>query len=101
VPGSLFPHLFKDYDYVIRQFRVVQEEPGAVRLEVVKAARFDEAVFAALVDTLRVYLGRSTRIEVRFVDTLPMVRTGKRQVALNTVKLDFQDLPGPLLGPPS
>jgi phenylacetate-CoA ligase len=101
VPGSLFPHLFKDYDYVIRHFRVVQEEPGAVRLEVVKAARFDDAVFAGLLESLRGYLGRSTRIDVRFVTSLPMGPTGKRQSALNTVKLDFQDLPGPLLGPPS
>ena len=93
VPGSLFPHLFKDYDFVIRQFQVVQEEPGAVRLKVVKAARFDERVFEEALGILRRYLGTATRIDVEFVDTIPMVRTGKRQVSVSRVKIDFQDLP--------
>ena len=92
VPGSLFPHLFKDYDYAIRQFQVVQDEPGAVRLKVVKAARFDERVFAEALATLRRYLGAATRIDVEFVDHIPMVRTGKRQLSVSRVKIDFQEV---------
>jgi phenylacetate-CoA ligase len=94
VPGSLFPHLFKDYDFVIRQFQVLQDEPGAVRLKVVKAARFDENVFAEALGILRRYLGEATRIDVEFVDVIPMVRTGKRQVSVSRVKIDFQELQG-------
>jgi phenylacetate-CoA ligase len=96
VPGSLFPHLFKDYDYIIRQFQVVQEQPGAVRLKLVKAARFDERVFEGLLQTLRHYLGEATRIEPEFVDEIPMVRTGKRQTSLSKVRIDFQELKGPV-----
>jgi phenylacetate-CoA ligase len=92
VPGSLFPHLLKDYDYVVRQFQVVQEEPGAVTLKVVKAPRFDDAVFAEALRTLRRYLGEGTRIDVEFVDQIPMVRTGKRQLSVSKVKIDFQEL---------
>ena len=92
VPGSLFPHLFKDYDFVIRQFQVLQEEPGAVRLKVVKAARFDENVFEEALGILRRYLGAAARIDVEFVDAIPMVRTGKRQVSVSKVKIDFQEL---------
>jgi phenylacetate-CoA ligase len=92
VPGSLFPHLFKDYDFVIRQFQVVQEEPGSVRLKVVKAARFDERVFEEALGILRRYLGAGTRIDVEFVEVIPMVRTGKRQVSVSKVKIDFQEL---------
>jgi phenylacetate-CoA ligase len=92
VPGSLFPHLFKDYDFVIRQFQVLQEEPGAVRLKVVKAPRFDERVFEEALGILRRYLGEGTRIDVEFVDHIPMVRTGKRQVSVSKVKIDFQEL---------
>ncbi len=97
VPGSLFLHLFKDYDYAIRHFQVVQEEPGAVRLKVVKAPRFDAAVFEEALAILRRYLGAGTRIDVEFVDVIPLVRTGKRQVSLSTMKIDFQKLsaPGP------
>lgn len=92
VPGSLFPHLFKDYDFVIRQFQVLQEEPGAVRLKVVKAGRFDDKVFGEALAILRQYLGEGTRIDVEFVETIPMVRTGKRQTSVSTVKIDFQEL---------
>ena len=92
VPGSLFPHLFKDYDFVIRQFQVLQEEPGAVRLKVIKAARFDRRVFEEALGILRRYLGEGTRIDVEFVDQIPMVRTGKRQVSVSNVKIDFQEL---------
>jgi phenylacetate-CoA ligase len=92
VPGSLFPHLFKDYDFVIRQFQVLQDEPGAVRLKVVKAPRFDERVFEEALGILRRYLGEGTRIDVEFVDHIPMVRTGKRQVSVSKVKIDFQEL---------
>ncbi len=92
VPGSLFPHLLKDYDYAVRQFQVVQEQPGAVVLKVVKAPRFDEAVFGEVLRTLRRFLGDDTRIDVEFVDHIPMVRTGKRQVSLSKVKIDYQEL---------
>jgi phenylacetate-CoA ligase len=92
VPGSLFPHLFKDYDYVIRQFQVVQETPGAVVLKVVKGPRFDEAVFTELLAELRRYLGQNMHIDVAFVDEIPMVRTGKRQTTLSKVPIDFQAL---------
>ena len=92
VPGSLFPHLFKDYDYVIRQFQVVQETPGAVVLKVVKGPRFDEVVFGELLAELRRYLGQNMHIDVAFVDEIPMVRTGKRQTTLSKVPIDFQAL---------
>jgi phenylacetate-CoA ligase len=92
VPGSLFPHLFKDYDYVIRQFQVIQETPGALVLKVVKGPRFDEAVFGDLLEELRRYLGRQMRIDVEFVEEIPLVRTGKRQTTLSRVPIDFQTL---------
>jgi phenylacetate-CoA ligase len=96
VPGSLFLHLFKDYDYAVRQFQVVQEQAGAVVLKVVKAPRFDERAFGEALATLRRYLGRGTRIDVEFVAAIPLVRTGKRQATLSKVKIDFQELRSPV-----
>jgi phenylacetate-CoA ligase len=94
IPGTFFAHLFKDYDYAVRQYQIVQDEPAALTLKVVKAARFDEAVFAEALRELRHYLGEGTRIEVEFVEHIPMVRTGKRQATLSKVKIDFQELGG-------
>jgi phenylacetate-CoA ligase len=92
VPGSLFLHLFKDYDFLLRQFQVVQEQEGAVVLKVVKAPRFDDQAFGEALEILRRYLGRETRIDVQFVESIPLVRTGKRQLSLSKVRLDFQEL---------
>jgi len=92
VPGSLFLHLFKDYNHAIRQFQVVQDAAGSVTLRIVKAPRFDDAILAEAIAVLRRYLGAETRIDVEFVDTIPLVRTGKRQVSLSRVRIDFQEL---------
>ena len=90
VPGSLFPHLFKDYDYAVRQFQVVQEEPARILLKIVKASRFDDQIFDELLAKLRSYLGPDMRIDVAFVDAIPLVGTGKRQTTLSKVPIDFQ-----------
>ncbi len=99
VPGSLFLHLFKDYDWMLRQFQVLQERPGAVRLKVVKGSRFEGAGFEALLAELRQFLGRSCRIEVEFVDVIPLVRTGKRPTSLSSVVIDYQEVGGNVIPP--
>jgi phenylacetate-CoA ligase len=99
VPGSLFLHLFKDYDWILRHFQVVQERPGEVLLKVVKGPRFEDAAFGELLGELRRFLGRSCRIDVDFVDAIPMVRTGKRATSLSSVKLDYQEIGSSVVPP--
>lgn len=41
---------------------------------------------------LKRYLGSAMRINVEFVDNIPMVRTGKRLAVVSKLKLDFQSL---------
>jgi phenylacetate-CoA ligase len=93
LPGTFFAHLFKDYDHVIRQYQVIQDEVGAVRLRVIKAPRFDERAFSDVLEILRRYLGEETRIEVEFIERLEMVRTGKHQGCISRLNLDFQSMP--------
>jgi phenylacetate-CoA ligase len=90
LPGTFFAHLFKDYDHVVRQYQVIQEEPGAVILRVVKALRFDDAAFEEILTLLRRYLGEGTRFDVRFTDRIEMVRTGKQQGSISRLKIDLQ-----------
>jgi len=94
VPGTFFAHLFKDYDHVIRQYQVVQEQLGSIRLRVIKALRFDEATFQEVLGLLRSYLGADTKIDVEFVDQIEMVHTGKHQGSISRLPLDLQK-PGP------
>lgn len=96
LPGTFFSHLFKDYDYLVRQYQVVQEEREAIILKIVKGSRFASDLFEReILSVLRLYLGEGTRIEVQFVDLIPLVRTGKRQAVVSKLSLDFQKLSYP------
>jgi hypothetical protein len=37
------------------------------------------------------------RIDVEFVDNIPMVRTGKRQGSISKIQMDFQQIEAPVL----
>jgi phenylacetate-CoA ligase len=101
VPGTFFSHLFKDYDYLVRQYQVVQEEREAIVLKIVKGSRFAADLFEReILSVLRHYLGEETKIEVEFVDLIPLVRTGKRQAVVSKLSLDFQKLSYPDLPKP-
>ena len=96
MPGSFFLHVLKDYDYLVRQFQVIQEERAAIILKVVKGSRFAPELFEReILSVLRRYLGEETRIDVQFVDLIPLVRTGKRQAVISKLSLDFQNLQYP------
>jgi phenylacetate-CoA ligase len=96
MPGTFFSHLFKDYDYLVRQYQVIQEERGAIVLKIVKGSRFADELFEReILQVLRQYLGEETRIDVQFVDLIPLVRTGKRQAVISKLSLDFQKLQYP------
>lgn len=90
LPGTFFAHLFKDYDHIIRQYQVIQEEIGSITLRIVKALRFDEATFREVLALLRKYLGDATHIEVEITDRIEMVRTGKYQGSISRLRIDLQ-----------
>ena len=92
LPGTFFAHFFKDYDFIVRQYQIVQHTRGELTLRVVKAPRFDAGVFDRLLGELRQYVGQDMRIEVRFEDSIEMVRTGKQRGVVSHLDLDFQEL---------
>ena len=92
LPGTFFMHYFKDFDYVVRQFQIIQDRLGYLRLKIVKADRFNDQLFGEILEGLRRYVGAAMEIEVEFVDSIPMVRTGKHQATISQLNLDFQKL---------
>lgn len=92
LPGTMFAHLFKDYDFAIRRFQVVQERLGAIELRIVKGGRFSRRVLDELLATLHHFVGADMQIDVRFFDDLELVRTGKFQHSISTLAFDFQTL---------
>lgn len=92
VPGTFFAHLFKDYDHVVRQYQVVQEELGSIALKIIKAPRFTEVAFHGILDLLKQYLGRDMEIRVEFVESIPLGRTGKHHGSISKLEISFQEL---------
>lgn len=92
VPGTFFAHIFKDYDYIVRQYQVIQEKLGTITLKIIKAPRYDENVFGEIISRLEYFLGKDMKIIIQFVDSIPMVRTGKHQGSISKLNLDFQKL---------
>jgi phenylacetate-CoA ligase len=92
VPGSLFGHLFKDFDHIVSQYQVIQEKLGEIQLKVVKAQRFTEDGFAEVVGQLQRFLGADMKVNIEYVQSIPLGRTGKRQGVISKLDVDFQSL---------
>lgn len=92
VPGTFFSHLFKDYDHAIRQFQILQTEPGALTFKVVKGRRYSDEVLTEVIGLLHRYLGAEMKISVEFADNIDMVRTGKRLATVSKLGIDFQSV---------
>lgn len=94
LPGTFFSHFFKDYEYSVRFFQIHQERKGEFTLQIVKGRQYTDAAFAGMISLLRRYTG-STEIVIEFVESIPLVRTGKRSPVVSTVREDFQTLGDP------
>lgn len=90
VPGTFFAHALKEYDYAISRFQVVQEEIGAIKFRLVKAARYSDDTLDEIKALIRRYLGDGLRIDVVFEDKIEMVRTGKHLASISKLPVDFQ-----------
>jgi len=97
LPGSFFAHFFKDYHASIRHYQVAQHERGAFELKLVKGFAFSDAELERMLRALRGHVG-GTRIDVAFVEAIPLGRTGKRPNETSSVAPDFQALSGAQAG---
>ena len=91
LPGTFFAHFFKEYDYLVRFFQVIQEERGSFRLNVVKGSNWTESGWKKMLNELQIYTGQ-TQIETIFVEEIPLLATGKRTPVISKVEIDFQTL---------
>ena len=93
LPGTFFAHFFKEYDYMVRFFQVVQTERGSFDLNVVRALQWSPSLWEGLMTDLREYVG-STHVNVHYVESIPLLATGKRTPVISSVRVDFQGLTG-------
>lgn len=77
LPGTFFAHFFKDYELIVFQYQVIQEDRDSILLKVVKGRSFSSEGFERLLHTLNDFLD-NLRVDIEFVDGIPLGRTGKR-----------------------
>jgi len=92
LPGTFFAHFFKEYDFSVRHYHVVQREEGAIELKIVPEAGYSRSVEEQIVQGLKKFIGERMRIDVQLVDQIPLVRTGKRTGVVSHLQFDFQKL---------
>jgi phenylacetate-CoA ligase len=68
VPGTFFFHYLRELDYAIQRFRVTQEAPGAMKLQIVKGGRFSQDILDEALATFRRHLGEGMRIDVEITE---------------------------------
>lgn len=83
VPGTFFNRVFFKHDQAIRQYQIVQEKAGELTLKIIKASLFTDNVLSEIMGDIRAHLGKDLKIEVQYVDEIPMTRTGKRQYCIS------------------
>lgn len=94
IPGTFFAHYFKEYDYAVRQYQIVQEKLNEIDLKIIKGEQFNTIEMNKIVEGLMKFLGEAMKINVVYVDEIPLVKTGKRTAIISKLNLDFQNLNG-------
>ena len=92
LPGTYFSHLFKDYEFIVKQYQVLQTKADEIDLKIIKALRFEENLFNELIDKISVVLGKKTKINVTFVKNIPLIKTGKQTTVLSKIPIEFQNI---------
>jgi phenylacetate-CoA ligase len=82
-PGcTASPSGIKQYQK-IKQFQVIQRAKGDILIKIVREADVDEKEFDYVVTNFKEYLGADTRVELRFVDSIPPLPSGKRTYVIS------------------
>lgn len=92
LPGTFFAHFFKDYDFAVRQYQVVQNERKKVELKIVPESGFSTTVQEEILRQLHKFMGQEMQIDVSLVEHIPLLRTGKRTGVISHLDYDFQKL---------
>ncbi len=92
LPGTFFAHFFKDFDFAIQHYQIIQETPEQFTLKLVPKSQFTVEVKDRIISSLKTYTGNEQIIEVSLVDEIPLLKTGKRTPVVSKMKLDFQQI---------
>jgi phenylacetate-CoA ligase len=92
LPGTFFAHFFKDFQFAIQHYQIVQMIPGAFRVKIIPTSRYSTEIESQIRSGLYRFTGSHTGIEFIRVTEIPMERTGKRTPVISKVSVDFQSI---------
>ncbi len=78
-------HIFKDMVHV-REAQIVQQEPGKIRLRVVRGSGYADADEKQLRREFAERLGPGAEIAIEYVDQLPRTRSGKLRFVISEMR---------------
>jgi phenylacetate-CoA ligase len=87
MPATFFAHFFKEYEYAVARYQVVQEARDRIDLRIVRKSRFTADTEARIRRELLEVLGHEMVLRFEFVDTIPLGRTGKAQTCICKIPL--------------
>lgn len=91
LPGTFFAHFFKEYDEMVKHFQVVQTVKGEFSLRILRNDQWSLTGWEGLLRSLRHFID-DTVVHVDFVDSIPLLATGKRTPVISELNIDFQTL---------
>jgi phenylacetate-CoA ligase len=92
LPGTFFSHYFKEYEFALRQYQIVQSTKDALTVKIIRNESFSDEVQQEILSGLRKFMGESMKIDLEFVESIPMGRTGKRASVISFMENDFQNI---------
>ncbi|NQZ22427.1 MAG: phenylacetate--CoA ligase family protein [Colwellia sp.] len=85
IPGELFPHLFKEFSGITK-FQVKQTQLDSITLLIVKNDQFTEQNQLVINDEINRYSKGELQINYKFVDDIPLTKSGKYRVTVSELK---------------
>lgn len=90
LPGTFFAHFFKDFNFAIKHYQIVQEVYKSFTLKIVPTSQFSSEVSSNLLSELKKFTGLEQKIDLELVEEIPLLSTGKRTPVVSKIPLDFQ-----------
>lgn len=92
LPGTFFCHFFKEYEFALQQYQIVQKTKDSIIVRIIKNESFSQEVQQEILSGLRKFMGETMKIDMEFMDSIPMTKTGKRTSVISLVDYDFQEI---------
>jgi phenylacetate-CoA ligase len=87
LPATFFAHFFKEYEYAVARYQIVQEARDRLDVRIIRKSRFTSDTERQIHRALTRVLGEAMTIRFEFVDTIPLGRTGKAQACVCKIEL--------------